>query len=119
MSTVNSSVKPDFTAPSFRGAVIQDYWIDADGPEHSTIPSNCIAELNRASQAITTISRLVHNSLCEPNMSHAEPLGAPAHIGWVYALEIFGEYPEHISDEMRETASGFEKFEIAQEVNHG
>jgi hypothetical protein len=110
--------KPDYKSPSFCGALMSDHWAVGGDRINSVVPSYCIGELNRASLAITTISRLVHNSLREPDMSHAEPLGAPAHIGLLCALEIVGEYLEHISDEMRETAIGVEKFENAREANH-
>lgn len=115
-SSSDRSAKPDYQSPSFRGALMNDHWALAQCSEYSTVPSSLIADLNRASLAITTISRLVHNSLSEPDMSSAEPLGAPAHLGLLCAIEIVGEYLERVADEMRGTAAIFSKSD-AQEVD--
>jgi hypothetical protein len=118
MSTVSSSAKPDYTAASFRGALMQDHWVDADDPEHSTVPSHYIAEVARASDAITTIARLVHNSISEPKMSSAEPLGFAAHTGLLAAMEIIGTYLGEMAESMRARARAAEALQSMQGAGH-
>jgi hypothetical protein len=108
MSTVSSSAKPDYTAASFRGALMQDHWVDADDPEHSTVPSHYIAE----------VARLVHNSISEPKMSSAEPLGFAAHTGLLAAMEIIGTYLGEMAESMRARARAAEALQSMQGAGH-
>jgi hypothetical protein len=101
--------RADVHTPWYRGPLMQDYWRDAEDPEHSTIPSCCIAEVARASDAITTIARLVHNSIAEPRMSGAEPLGFAAHTGLLAAMEIIGTYLGDMAESMRARARDIEQ----------
>jgi hypothetical protein len=107
MSTVSSSAKPDYTAASFRGALMQDHWVDADDPEHSTVPSHYIAEVARASDAIS-----------EPKMSSAEPLGFAAHTGLRAAMEIIGTYLGEMAESMRARARAAEALQSMQGAGH-
>jgi hypothetical protein len=118
MSTANSSVKPDFTAASFRGALMQDHWLDAEDPERSTISTHYIAEVARASDAITTIARLVHNSISEPEMSAAEPLGFAAHTGLLAAMEIIGTYLGEMAESMRARSREAAQLAATRGISH-
>ncbi|KWB54208.1 hypothetical protein WL36_02190 [Burkholderia ubonensis] len=110
------STKPDYSDPSFRGALMNDHWILDDEASLAMIPASLIADVSRASNAITTIARLVHNSLCEPDMSGAEPLGKSAHLGLLDAAELVGKYLDEIADRMNETAQSYARLEDSQEA---
>jgi hypothetical protein len=110
--------KPDFNSPSFRGALTCDHFAGDDDQEHSTIKTYCIAEVSRASDAVETIARIVHNSLSEPSMSGAEPLGHAAHTALLGGVEILGRYLREIADTMRRTAGLFKEHEHSSEANH-
>lgn len=60
-----SSTKPHYNAPSLRGALTCDLFASDVGGGHATVPPNLVGDIQRASDAIRTISRLLHNSLCE------------------------------------------------------
>ncbi|WP_213768981.1 hypothetical protein [Caballeronia sp. dw_19] len=115
----SQSSKPDYTASSFRGALMCDHCADGDA-EFSMVNSFHIAEIGRASYAIKTIARLVHNSLSEPSMSSAEPLGESAHLGLLCAAEIIGNYLGDIGDAMLSCARRHAEFANTDgEGNHG
>ena len=114
---VKADGEVDYNARSFHGALMTDWWLDHDAREHSTIHSSHIAEINRASSAITVIARLVHNSLSEPEMSKTEPLGRAACEGLLDGLEIIGRYVGDLTDRMRETAAMHRKFQQEQGGN--
>lgn len=118
MSNVNSSPKPDYTALSFRGALMRDNWNSEGDPEWSSVPSYFIGEVGRASNAVRTIARLVHNSNEEPQMSGAEPLGRVAHSGLLDALEIVGQHLTYLEESMRNHARYCVELKRMQEVNH-
>ncbi|WP_175725464.1 hypothetical protein [Burkholderia ambifaria] len=101
-SSCASSSTPDYTDPTFCGAMTSDHWVTGDDSEFALVPANLIADVYRASDAITTIARLVHNSSCEPAMSNAEPLGHAAHLGLLNAAEIVGRYLTEVADRMVE-----------------
>ena len=121
MSTVKpSSVPPstpDYTDPAFSGALTSDHWSLDDTPELSKIPSSLIADVSRASNAIETIARIVHNSLCEPEMHDAEPLGYSAHLGLLDAAELIGKHLADIAVRMNEAAQIYAELDSA-EVHH-
>ncbi|WP_250464248.1 hypothetical protein [Caballeronia sp. GAFFF2] len=97
-----ASANLDHEQLNFKGAMMRDYMV-ADGEEELMhIASADVAELDRASNAIQTISRLVHNSICEPQMSGAEPLGFSAHVGLLNAMEVIGAHIGRLADSMRE-----------------
>lgn len=113
--------RPDYNDPSFRGALTCDQWSEDNAPEFSTIPTSYIVEIGRASNAIRTIARLVHNSLTQPAMSNAEPLGNSTHQGLLDALEILGVYLSDIQESMTERACDYARFERVsheREVSH-
>ncbi|KVO28337.1 hypothetical protein WJ74_25730 [Burkholderia ubonensis] len=97
---------------------MNDHWILDDEASMAMIPASLIADVSRASNAITTIARLVHNSLCEPDMSGAEPLGKSAHLGLLDAAELVGKYLDEIADRMNETAQTYGRLEDSAEVRH-
>lgn len=118
----DSTMRPDYNDPSFRGALTSDQWGEDNAPEFSTIPTSCIVEIRRTSNAIKTISRIVHNSLTQPAMSDAEPLGNSAHLGLLDALEIMGVYLNDIQESMTEQAKEHIRLQRMlrdEEVNHG
>lgn len=122
MSTVKpSSVPPstpDYTDPAFCGALMNDHWVTGDDSEFAMVPANLIADVYRASDAITTIARLVHNSTCEPEMSNAEPLGHAAHLGLLNAAEIIGQYLTEVAGRMAEGIQLSKRLAEAAEVRH-
>ncbi|MCI3206539.1 MULTISPECIES: hypothetical protein [Pandoraea] len=93
----------EYLKPSFRGALVKDWWTEGE-PERYVIHSGHVADIRRASAAVTTIARLVHNSISEPLMSGVEPLGAPAHLGLLNALEIVGAHLHEVAEHMFEDA---------------
>ncbi|KVS37436.1 hypothetical protein LGN07_32240 [Burkholderia cepacia] len=111
-----SETKRDYLAPGFRSALTRDHFeLDSVG-EYATVPSNLIGDVHRAADAIRTIARLVHNSLCEPEMSGAEPLGLSAHLGLLNAADLVGKYLRDAAASMHDCARGFA--ERAGEANH-
>ncbi|WP_146126340.1 hypothetical protein [Burkholderia multivorans] len=122
MSAIKSSSAspstPDYTDPAFSGALTSDHWSLDDTPELSKIPSSLIADVSRASNAVETIARIVHNSLCEPEMHDAEPLGRSAHLGLLDAAELIGKYLADIANRMNETAQIYADLEDSAEVRH-
>ncbi|AOJ74664.1 MULTISPECIES: hypothetical protein [Burkholderia cepacia complex] len=121
MSTVQSqsvsSSTPDYTDPTFRGALTSDHWV-ADDDAFAMVPATLIADVYRASDAIATISRLVHNSSCEPEMSNAEPLGQAAHLGLLNAAELIGQYLTEVADRMVEGLQLAKRARDSAEVSH-
>jgi|GEM_PF-2564003 len=113
-----STPQPDYTDPAFSGALTSDHWSLDDTPELSKIPSSLIADISRASNAIETIARIVHNSLCEPEMHDTEPLGHSAHLGLLDAAELIGKYLSGIADRMNEAAQIYADLEDSAEVRH-
>ncbi|MBU9373433.1 hypothetical protein KTE28_03680 [Burkholderia multivorans] len=112
-----STSQPNCTDPTFCGAMMSDHWVAADDA-FAMVPAAFIADVYRASDAITTISRLVHNSSCEPEMSNAEPLGHAAHLGLLSAAEIIGRYLNEVADRMAESIQQSKFIEKAAEVRH-
>lgn len=105
------SPKPDFSAPCFHGALTQDCWSNSDDPAFFKVSANSVADIGRAASAITTISRIVRNSLGEPACTGAEPLGLSAHMALLDGLEVIGRYIDELGLRMRETAEAFARTE--------
>jgi hypothetical protein len=99
--------------------LVSDYWQRSDEPEHSKVHSFRIANVSRASDGIKSIARLVHNSLSEPDMTGALPLGRSTELALMYALESLGDYIFDQMEGMRDTAAQHADFERAREVSHG
>ncbi|CAE6827120.1 hypothetical protein [Paraburkholderia aspalathi] len=102
----NSSIhkdKPVASCSDVGDAFTFDHY-NARGPAHVTVEFRHVADVARSASAITTLARLVHNSLCEPTMSRAQPLDHAAHLGLLNAIEIIGSYLEEASNSMHETA---------------
>lgn len=99
--------------------LVKDLWLNDDEPEHSSVHSTRIANVTRAADGIRAISRLVHNSLGEPSMSGAQPLGHATHMELLDALYCLGDYLFDQGEAMRETAALHEQFNRDREAAHG
>ncbi|MBK1820343.1 hypothetical protein [Burkholderia orbicola] len=113
-----STPHPDYSDPAFCSALMSDHFVTGDGSEFAMVPANLIADVYRASNAISTIARLVHNSSCEPKMSHAEPLGEVAHLGLLDAAELVGQYLSEVADRMVEGLQLVKRLNESAEVRH-
>ncbi|PRG76146.1 hypothetical protein C6T58_24820 [Burkholderia multivorans] len=91
----------------------------ADRAQCGFVSLSDLGDVARAADALRTISRLVHNSLSEPEMSGAEPLGLSAHLGLLNAAEVIAKYLVELENRMRETADSYSQFKAEQGVNHG
>ncbi|WP_186259148.1 hypothetical protein [Burkholderia gladioli] len=114
----SAAEKPDYQDAAFRGALMRDPWsVDSVGCM-STIPSNLIGDVSRAADALCTIGRLMHNSLCEPDATGAEPLGLSGHLGLASAAELIGKHLANVADHMCEQAHGYAAWKNEQEKDH-
>lgn len=123
MSTVKPSSavpspKPDYTDAAFRGALMSDQYV-ADRAQCGFVSLADLGDVARAADALRTVARLVHNSLSEPEMSDAEPLGLSAHLGLLNAAEVIAKYLVELEDRMRETADSYARSMAEPEANHG
>lgn len=116
-SSINSTQKPDCTDAAFRGALMRDQYTGAN--QGGFVYFSDLADVARAGDALRTISRLVHNSLSEPEMSGAEPLGLSAHLGLLNAAEVIARYLVDLEGRMRQTADSHARFEFEQEASRG
>lgn len=122
MSTKASAVpspKPDCADAAFRGALMDDYYAGDSRAQWGVVLLSDLGDVARAANALRTVARLVHNSLSEPEMSDAEPLGLPAHLGLLNAAEVIAKYLVELENRMRETADSHARFTAEQEANHG
>ncbi|WP_293046546.1 hypothetical protein [Paraburkholderia sp.] len=97
-----------------------DHYARPNAPEWSTVSSDLIGEISRASNAISTISRLVHNSLCETVDDvdvDVVPLGHEAHCGLLNAADLIGQYLHQIAGKMHDQAHAH--VEKRAKVHHG
>jgi len=99
--------------------LVSDYWQSSEQQEHATVHSVRISNVSRASDGIKSIARLVHNSLSEPDMTGAPPLGRSTELALMYALECLGDYIFDQMEGMRDTAAQHAEFERSREVSHG
>lgn len=113
-----SSPKPDYNTATYRGALVRDHYA-GDCDQCGFVSLSDLGDVARAADAIRTISRLVHNSLSEPEMSDAEPLGLSAHLGLLNAAEVIAKYLVEVEARMRETADSYARFTSEQGANHG
>jgi hypothetical protein len=114
----SSAAKPDYQAESFSGPLVSDHFRNP-GLVYATVEYRHVADVARSASAITTLARLVHNSLCEPGMTLAEPLGHAAHLGLLNAIEIVGSYLEEASHLMCETATDLAVDDTLEDERHG
>ncbi|KVR92150.1 hypothetical protein WK27_05900 [Burkholderia vietnamiensis] len=77
-----------------------------------------LGDVARAADALRTVARLVHNSLSEPEMSGAEPLGLSAHLGLLNAAEVIAKYLVELEERMHETADSYARVKADSEVRH-
>ncbi|MBU9438704.1 hypothetical protein LGM85_13855 [Burkholderia multivorans] len=124
MSTVKSSSavpspKPDYTDAAFRGALMRDHYAADHAAQCGFVSLSDLGDVARAADALRTVARLAHNSLCEPEMSDAEPLGLSAHLGLLNATEVIAKYLVKLEERMRETADSYAQFKKEQEARHG
>ncbi|MGU3777526.1 hypothetical protein [Burkholderia metallica] len=121
MSTKVSAVpstKPDYADAAFRGVLMRDQYV-ADRAQFGFVSLADLGDVSRAADALRAISRLVHNSLSEPEMSGAEPLGLSAHLGLLNAAEVIAKYLIELESRMRDTADSYARIENEQGANHG
>lgn len=121
MSTKPSAVpsqKPDYAGAAYCGALMRDQYV-ADHAQCGFVSLSDLGDIARAADALRTVARLVHNSLCEPEMSDAEPLGLSAHLGLLNASEVIAKYLVELETRMRETADSYAQFKAEQGVIHG
>jgi len=97
--------------------LVSDYWQHSDELEHAKVHSFRIANVSRASDGIKSIARIVHNSLSEPEMTGAPPLGRSTELALMYALECLGDYIFDQMEGMRDTAAQLAEFDRAREVS--
>ncbi len=91
--------------------LITDGWMSIDGEEHATVRSAQVADITRAVSAMKTIGRLIHNSLCEPDMTGAQPLGRGVEIDLADAVICLSDYVYGRIEDMNNTAAGILKYE--------
>lgn len=122
MSTKPSAVprqKPNCTDVTFHGALMRDLYAGDDRAQCGFVSLSDLGDVARAADALRTVARLVHNSLSEPEMSDAEPLGLSAHVGLLNAAEVIGKYLVDLETRMRETADSYAQFKAKHGGNHG
>ncbi|WP_430230547.1 hypothetical protein [Paraburkholderia tropica] len=90
--------------------LVTDYWLSDDDQPHSVVNSEDVADVSRATDAIRTMVRIVHNSLSEPDMSGAQPLDRGSMLALLSGVEILSKFVFQTADEMRSTAAQYEKF---------
>lgn len=114
-----SASQPDYSDPAYCGTLMRDHWLTGDDSKFALVPTSLLADVHRSSNAIVTIARLVSNSLCEPSMSSAEPLGHAAHLGLLNAAEIIGKYLNEVADRMAEGVQKTARHNDSAEVCRG
>lgn len=110
------STTPDMTKPH---PLLVDYWVSHDTPEHSTVGTQSIGDIARATDSIRTLARLAHNSLSEPAMSGAQPLDTGTIRSLLNGIEIMGLFINEQTEMMFERASTILQYERSQEAKNG
>ncbi|MDN7582961.1 hypothetical protein [Burkholderia orbicola] len=121
MPTIASAVpspKLDYTDVAYRGALMRDQYV-ADRAQCGFVSLSDLGDVARAADALRAVARLVHNSLCESEMSDTEPLGLSAHLGLLNAAEVIAKYLVELESRMRETVDSYAQFKAEQGANHG
>ncbi|MDR8090338.1 hypothetical protein KPB05_23040 [Burkholderia gladioli] len=95
---------------------MSDYRTSEDDAEHSTVRTHEIGSVTRAAEAISSLSRIVHNSLSEPAMSGAQPLDMGTLRAILSGIEVIGDFIFDCTEEMRGTASVFQQ--ARKEASH-
>lgn len=110
------STKRDMTKPH---PLVADYWIGDDESEYSMVHTYAIAEISRATDAIRTIARIVHNSLSEPAMTSSQPLDEGTVRSLLDGIDSLGNYIFEKTEDMRETAALHAEYERSKEARNG
>lgn len=105
-----------FTRPH---PLVNDTWTADDDAEHSTVHTHRIADTTRAANGIKIISRIVHNSIGEPDGTGAQPLDVGSVMDLMNAIECLSNYVFIQMEGMRETASDHARYRKQQGVAHG
>ena len=114
------SPTPDYADAAYRGALMRDQYAGDDRAQCGFVSLSDLGDVARAADALRTVARLAHNSLSEPEMSDAEPLGLSAHLGLLNAAEVIAKYLVELESRMRETADSYAQFKAEQGgANHG
>ncbi len=96
-----------------------DGWMPVDCEEHATVRHSQIADVQRAVSAAGAIARLLHNSLCEPDATGAQPLGRGMEIDLTDALLCLSDYAFDRIEDMGETAGQILEYQREQGGRHG
>lgn len=99
--------------------LLNDYWVSQDDPEHSTVGTQSIADITRATDAIRTLSRIAHNSLSEPEMSGAQLLDVGTVRSLLCGIEVIGLFIFDQTEMMRERAASIAIYQREQEAKNG
>ncbi|MCO1343435.1 hypothetical protein L0Z26_16255 [Burkholderia multivorans] len=102
---------PEFTKPH---PLLVNYWVGPDDAEHSTVLTRSIADITRATDAIRTLSRIVHNSISEPAMTRAQPFDDGTMRSLLCGIEVLGQFIFEQTELMRERAADVAKWEREQ-----
>jgi hypothetical protein len=96
-----------------------DGWMSISGEEHATVRNSQIADVQRAVNAAKVISRLLHNSLGEPEGTGAQPLGRGVEIDLADALICLSDYAFDRIEDMDQTASMILEYKRERGGRHG
>ena len=105
-----------FTKPH---PLMNDTWLADGDTEFSMVHTVRIADTTRAANGISTIARLCHNSLGQPDMSGAQPLdiGTVQHL--LNAAECLAMFIGDQMEEMRDSASRYSNHQKQMEAARG
>lgn len=84
-------------------------WSVDGEPEHGTVCRCDIRDMERTISAISTIARIVGNSVLEPNASAAQPLSRYTMNQLLGGVESLCDYMRLKAENMHECASMFDK----------
>ncbi|MGK8893720.1 hypothetical protein [Burkholderia gladioli] len=116
MCTADSIVKSDTNAKCFeekQHPLTEDHF--QLSRELAVVHTSSIAAITRAANAVSTLSRIVHNSLSEPDASGAQPLDAHTVRAILAGIEVIGDAIHYRTEEMYESAAAHAALEGARE----